>query len=91
MCGAWSLAIWWSLLVVQHKSCAIVSYGMLLLDMCKVVPDGIVCFFVSYGYMEHVVNEWAEQNIIGQIREHKLIFVETQVSPLPRRLLTAGV
>lgn len=24
------------------------GYGSLLLDMCKVVPDGIVCFFVSY-------------------------------------------
>ena len=54
------------------------GYGSLLLEMCKVVPDGIVCFFVSYGYMEQVVNDWAEQGLISTIREHKLIFVETQ-------------
>ena len=27
------------------------NYGNLLLDMCGVVPDGMVCFFVSYVYM----------------------------------------
>ena len=27
------------------------NYGNLLLDMASVVPDGMVCFFVSYVYM----------------------------------------
>lgn len=54
------------------------GYGGLLVDMCRVVPDGVVCFFVSYSYMESVVNEWADSGIIGMIREHKLVFVETQ-------------
>ena len=27
------------------------NYGYLLVEMSKVVPDGIVCFFVSYGYL----------------------------------------
>lgn len=27
------------------------NYGNLLVAMCKIVPDGIVCFFVSYVYM----------------------------------------
>ena len=30
------------------------NYGALLVDMCKVVPDGIVCFFPSYFYLEQV-------------------------------------
>ena len=27
------------------------NYGNLLVEMSKIVPDGIVCFFVSYVYM----------------------------------------
>jgi len=27
------------------------NYGNLLVEMSAVVPDGIVCFFVSYQYM----------------------------------------
>lgn len=27
------------------------NYGNLLVAMCKIVPDGVVCFFVSYVYM----------------------------------------
>lgn len=32
------------------------NYGKLLLEMVSVVPDGIVCFFVSYSYMDGIVN-----------------------------------
>ncbi|KAH3856998.1 hypothetical protein DPMN_099595 [Dreissena polymorpha] len=27
------------------------NYGNLLVEMCSVVPDGVVCFFTSYIYM----------------------------------------
>ena len=27
------------------------NYGMLLVEMCRVVPDGVVAFFTSYTYM----------------------------------------
>eukprot|EP00916_Digyalum_oweni_P004076 GHVL01007246.1.p1 GENE.GHVL01007246.1~~GHVL01007246.1.p1 ORF type:complete len:581 (-),score=112.10 GHVL01007246.1:142-1836(-) len=30
------------------------NYGKLLVDLTKVVPDGMVCFFTSYTYMEQV-------------------------------------
>jgi len=43
-----------------------------------VVPDGIVCFFVSYAYMELMVKKWMEQGVIGMLRKHKLVFIETQ-------------
>lgn len=32
-------------------SAVIRNYGNLLVEMCGVVPDGIVCFFTSYTYM----------------------------------------
>ncbi|KAA8550879.1 hypothetical protein F0562_002563 [Nyssa sinensis] len=54
------------------------NYGRLLLEMVSVVPDGIVCFFVSYSYMDSIVNRWNELNILKEIMQHKLIFIETQ-------------
>jgi DNA excision repair protein ERCC-2 len=36
------------------------NYGRLLLEMASAVPDGIVCFFVSYSYMDGIVNSWHE-------------------------------
>ncbi|KAF4370124.1 hypothetical protein CsatB_005659 [Cannabis sativa] len=54
------------------------NYGRLLLEMVSVVPDGIVCFFVSYSYMDGIVNSWNETGILKEIMQHKLVFIETQ-------------
>ncbi|KAE9621066.1 putative DNA helicase [Lupinus albus] len=54
------------------------NYGRLLLEMASVVPDGIVCFFVSYSYMDGIVNSWNENGILKDIMQHKLVFIETQ-------------
>lgn len=40
------------------------NYGKLLVEMVSVVPDGIVCFFVSYSYMDGIVNSWHESGIL---------------------------
>lgn len=40
------------------------NYGCLLLEMVIVVLDGIVCFFVSYFYMDGIVNSWNEMGIL---------------------------
>ncbi|XP_013421335.1 general transcription and DNA repair factor IIH helicase subunit XPD-like [Lingula anatina] len=37
------------------------NYGNLLVELSTVVPDGIVCFFTSYVYMENTVAAWYEQ------------------------------
>lgn len=54
------------------------NYGNLLVDLATVVPDGMVCFFTSYLYMENVVASWYEQGIIDNIQRYKLLFIETQ-------------
>merc|ERR1712042_99045 len=46
--------------------------------MVGCVPDGVVCFFTSYLYMENVVAAWYEQGVIDTIQRHKLLFIETQ-------------
>lgn len=35
--------------------------------MVSVVPDGVVCFFVSYSYMDGIVNSWHESGILKVI------------------------
>ncbi|KAF5180044.1 Dna repair helicase xpd [Thalictrum thalictroides] len=54
------------------------NYGRLLLEMVATVPDGIVCFFVSYSYMDGIINSWNEMDILKEIMQHKLVFIETQ-------------
>lgn len=54
------------------------NYGQLLLEISNVVPDGIVCFFTSYLYLESVVASWYEQGIIDTLQKKKLLFIETQ-------------
>ncbi|KAI3899905.1 hypothetical protein MKW92_041610 [Papaver armeniacum] len=54
------------------------NYGRLLLEMVAAVPDGVVCFFVSYSYMDGIVNSWNEMGILQDIMQHKLVFIETQ-------------
>jgi len=54
------------------------SYGTLLVELSSVVPDGIVCFFTSYKYMEHIIIKWDEMGILPKIGENKLIYIETK-------------
>ena len=54
------------------------NYGRLLVDICSVVPDGVVGFFTSYRYMEDIVAAWKELGIIDQLLALKLIFIETK-------------
>ncbi|XP_026680869.1 general transcription and DNA repair factor IIH helicase subunit XPD [Diaphorina citri] len=54
------------------------NYGQLLVDIACVVPDGVVCFFTSYLYLESVVASWYDQGIIDNLQKRKLLFIETQ-------------
>ncbi|XP_034940132.1 general transcription and DNA repair factor IIH helicase subunit XPD [Chelonus insularis] len=56
------------------------NYGQLLVEFSAIVPDGIVCFFTSYLYMESVIAAWYDQGVVDQLQRHKLLFIETQDS-----------
>lgn len=56
------------------------NYGQLLVEFAAIVPDGMVCFFTSYLYMESVVAAWYDQGMVDQLQRHKLLFIETQDS-----------
>ena len=53
------------------------NYGTLLIELSKSVPDGLICFFPSYIYMEEIVSLWAETTIINDIMTNKLVFIES--------------
>lgn len=38
----------------------IAELGLALLNICAVVPDGVVVFFPSYGYLDEVVGTWQQ-------------------------------
>lgn len=54
------------------------NFANLILGLCDVVPDGILCFFPSYKYMEHVLKEWADEKLIDDILEKRYVFIENK-------------
>ncbi|CAJ1388569.1 unnamed protein product [Effrenium voratum] len=53
------------------------NYGMLLEQLVQEIPDGLVCFFTSYRYLEQVLEKWYETGVIARVLKHKLVFIET--------------
>lgn len=62
----------------REDTAVIRNYGQLLVEAAKSVPDGIVCFFTSYLYLESVVASWYDQGIVDTLLRYKLLFIETQ-------------
>ena len=62
---------------VRNDPAVIRNYGNVLLEYAKIVPDGLVCFFPSYIYMEGIIAQWNEIGVIQSVLKHKLVFVET--------------
>lgn len=54
------------------------NYAQLLLSLAQVVPDGMIAFFPSYGFLETCVAAWHASRALEGILQHKLIFVETR-------------
>jgi len=38
--------------------------GIALVELCEIVPDGLVVFFPSYGYLDSVLNVWKKKQQI---------------------------
>jgi DNA excision repair protein ERCC-2 len=53
------------------------NFGTLLIDFCKLTPDGVVVFFPSYLYMESIISAWQGMEILDTVWKYKLILVET--------------
>ncbi|KAF9732929.1 DNA-dependent ATPase of the nucleotide excision repair factor 4 complex [Paraphaeosphaeria minitans] len=53
------------------------NFGSLLLEFCKLTPDGVVVFFPSYLYMESIISSWQGMGVLDDVWKYKLILVET--------------
>ncbi|KAK4185645.1 ATP-dependent RNA helicase chl1 [Podospora australis] len=58
--------------------------GLALLNVCSVVPDGVVMFFPSYGYLDEVVSGWQSSDnssttsIWDRLGTKKVLFRESK-------------
>ncbi|KAJ3256386.1 DNA-dependent ATPase of the nucleotide excision repair factor 4 complex [Boothiomyces macroporosus] len=62
---------------VRNDMAVVRNYGNILLEFAKITPDGLVCFFPSYLYMESIVAAWNELGMLQEFLNYKLIFIET--------------
>jgi len=62
----------------RGDAAVIKNYGDLAARLASVIPDGIICFFVSYRYMSDIITAWSEMNILTDILKHKLLFIESK-------------
>ncbi|XP_062897504.1 regulator of telomere elongation helicase 1 isoform X4 [Mobula hypostoma] len=54
------------------------SLGKTMINLCRVVPSGLLVFFPSYPVMEKSLEFWKEEGISNKINEIKPIFVEVK-------------
>lgn len=59
--------------------------GNTLVNLCRVIPNGVICFFPSYDYLEKVIQKWhIKQNtkfsIWERLEQRKKIFKEERFS-----------
>lgn len=52
------------------------SLGKTVLELAKVVPDGLLIFFTSYGILNTCMTNWQTNGIWDQIQQSKPIFIE---------------
>ncbi|XP_078076411.1 ATP-dependent DNA helicase DDX11 isoform X2 [Mustelus asterias] len=50
--------------------------GRVLVNLCKVVPGGVVCFFPSYEYEKQAYTHWEKTGLLAQLEAKKKIFQE---------------
>ena len=78
--GSWVFHYWlWSTLKCTYLYHDTVVYfqlnelGRILINVCNVVPAGIVCFFPSYEYENTVYEHWRKNEIISKLELKKKV------------------
>ena len=49
--------------------------GRALLNLCMMVPGGVVCFFPSYDYEKRVHTHWSKTGVLERIARKKQVSV----------------
>ncbi|KAL8963481.1 MAG: hypothetical protein Q9193_000264 [Seirophora villosa] len=61
------------------------TLGSCLVDIAATIPDGLVVFFPSYAYLDHVSTRWQKLisnsiNTWARLEKHKPVFQESKIS-----------
>eukprot|EP00505_MAST-04D_sp_SCG-Rhode-Island_P001470 Stramenopile-MAST_4_protein_1470 len=54
--------------------------GVLLVELCGLVPKGLVVFFPSYGYQDTIIEHWKKSGTLARIGSRKSLFLEPRES-----------
>ena len=68
MCYADFLPAFTAALSLCTFSLQVRNYGRLLVELAATVPDGLVCFFVSYLYMDQIISKWHDMGVLEEVR-----------------------
>ncbi len=54
------------------------EFGLAVKGLSKVIPNGCLVFFPSYGVMQKFLEYWEKANIISEIKKESKVFVEAR-------------
>ncbi|KAG5446062.1 Fanconi anemia group J protein [Clonorchis sinensis] len=54
--------------------------GNLLLQACRLVPGGVLCFLPSYSLLDKLVQRWETTDLLSQLRQVKHVMLEPRSS-----------
>ncbi|EPE04373.1 dna repair helicase [Ophiostoma piceae UAMH 11346] len=63
-----------------HRGDAAVVHnlGLAMLNICTIVPDGVVVFFPSYAYLDEVVQKWTSSGLLAKLESKKKVLRESK-------------
>ncbi|KAM3927064.1 ATP-dependent DNA helicase DDX11 [Leptodactylus fuscus] len=62
--------------------------GRILVNLCNVVPGGLVCFFPSYEYEKLILDRWEKSGLLKRLEGKKKIFQEPKRSSRVEQVLS---
>ena len=63
--------------------------GTCIVNLCRIIPDGILVFFPSYSFMQQLLESWQSRNceIWSTLAKHKHVFVEPRTTTETRNVV----
>ncbi|WIA09167.1 hypothetical protein OEZ85_008578 [Tetradesmus obliquus] len=78
---------------LRHESrgdgAVIDELGQLLLNLAAVVPEGLVVFAPSFGYLEALAGRWQGSGLLARLQQRKQLFREPRSATEVEQVLTA--
>lgn len=71
----------------RGNSDLLMELGRTLQNVCNVVPNGIVCFFGSYDFLNSFYETLEKNGILGKIQSKKVVFKEPRLSGQVEKIL----